>query len=65
MNGEEAFRALRQIQQDVTVVLSSGYSEQEVTERFTETELSGFIQKPYRLEEMKKTLRRVLGNGES
>jgi two-component system cell cycle sensor histidine kinase/response regulator CckA len=47
MDGEECFRELRRIRGDVRVILSSGYNEQEVVQRFTGKGLAGFIQKPY------------------
>ncbi len=47
MGGDETFEGLRAIQPDARVVLSSGYDEQEATQRFTNQGLAGFIQKPY------------------
>ena len=47
LSGEEVFREMRQVQADVRVVLSSGFSESEATERFAGTGLAGFIQKPF------------------
>lgn len=47
MNGEEVFHKLRDINPDVKVVLSSGYSEAEATRRFIGQRLADFIQKPY------------------
>ena len=47
MGGEQCFEELRRISSDVKVILSSGYSEQEVAERFSGKGLAGFIQKPY------------------
>lgn len=47
MDGEEAFRELRLINPDVHVILTSGYTEQEATARFTGKGLAGFIQKPF------------------
>jgi PAS domain S-box-containing protein len=47
MDGEETFRALRALRPELPVLLSSGYGEQETTERFLAGELAGFIQKPY------------------
>ncbi len=35
LDGEECFRELRRIRKDVRVVVTSGYNEQEVTQRFT------------------------------
>jgi len=47
MNGEECFRALRQINPDIKVILSSGYSAEDATAQFHGKDLAGFIQKPY------------------
>jgi len=47
MGGEEAFRELKGIRPDVRVVVSSGYSEQEVARRFAGEDVAGFVQKPY------------------
>ncbi len=59
MNGEEAFRELRRIDPDVRVVLSSGYSEQEIAARFAGRGLAGFIQKPYQVERLRETLKQI------
>jgi len=47
MDGEETFRELRKLNPDVRVILSSGYSETESTQRFHGKGLAGFVQKPY------------------
>jgi len=47
MDGKTCFRELRRINENVKVVLSSGYNEQEATSLFTGKGLAGFIQKPY------------------
>jgi CheY-like chemotaxis protein len=47
MGGEEALRQLKEIRQDVRVVLSSGYDEADQVRRFAGEGLVGFIQKPY------------------
>ena len=47
MNGEEAFRRMKEIRPGIPVFLSSGYSEMEATRRFTGKGIAGFIQKPY------------------
>ena len=60
MSGEECFRELRRINKDVRVVLTSGYTEQDVTERFAGKGLAGFIQKPYALDQMRDKLRECL-----
>jgi two-component system, cell cycle sensor histidine kinase and response regulator CckA len=60
LDGEECFRELRGIRKDVRVVVTSGYNEQEVTQRFTGKGLAGFVQKPFTLNTLRKTLRSVL-----
>jgi YesN/AraC family two-component response regulator len=40
--------------------MSSGYSEQDVVQRFLGKGISGFIQKPYRISSLMETLRKVL-----
>ena len=60
MDGEQCFRELRQIKADVKVIISSGYNEQEVTQKFAGKGLAGFIQKPYKLSVLKETLSNIL-----
>jgi CheY-like chemotaxis protein len=64
MGGEEAFRVIRQISPTVRVILSSGYSEETATGRFSGLGLAGFIQKPYQLDTMIATLRQAVGTNE-
>jgi CheY-like chemotaxis protein len=47
MDGEETLVRLRAVRGDLPVVISSGYSEQEIVRRFAGRNLTGFIQKPY------------------
>jgi PAS domain S-box-containing protein len=60
MDGEETFKELRRIKSDVRVVLASGYSDQEISQRFQNMGLAGFIEKPYRVETLATKLREVL-----
>ena len=59
MDGEQAFHELRRIRPDVRVIMSSGYNEQEVTQRFVGQGIAGFIHKPYELQKLASVLRRV------
>jgi PAS domain S-box-containing protein len=59
IDGEQAFRQLRQVDPDVRVVISSGYNEQEVTQRFIGRGLAGFIQKPYTMENLAEALEQI------
>jgi len=60
MNGEETYRRMRAIDRSVPVLLMSGYSEHEASTQFGGQGTSGFIQKPFRLDELKEAIRRVL-----
>jgi PAS domain S-box-containing protein len=61
MDGEETFREMRRVRNDVRVIISSGYNSQDVTQRFIGKGLAGFIQKPYRLSELVAKLKEVIG----
>ena len=63
MNGVDAFREMRRIRPGVKVILSSGYNEQEAIQQFASQGLAGFIQKPYRLQNLRAELERVAGRG--
>ena len=47
MSGEAVFEELLKIRPDVKVILSTGYSEQEVATHFANAPLAGFVHKPY------------------
>jgi CheY-like chemotaxis protein len=55
--GDETFRELRAINADVPIILMSGYSHQEAATHFEGEELSGFLQKPFRLERLRELVR--------
>lgn len=61
MDGEETFRELRHRQEGIPVILTSGYNEQEISDRFAGKGLAGFIQKPYQTAQLINKLREVLG----
>jgi PAS domain S-box-containing protein len=61
MNGVEAFEELIRIKPDVKVILSSGYAEEVVLQRFPGPQPAGILHKPYKLEVLKDELDRVLG----
>ena len=60
MDGEETFRELQAIDPGVCVVMTSGYSEIEVADRFAGKGLKGFIQKPYKLDDMTRVLKSIM-----
>jgi len=59
MDGEQCFREMRRLKPDVKVIMSSGYNEQEVTQKFVGKGLAGFIQKPYKLSVLKEAIIKV------
>jgi DNA-binding NtrC family response regulator len=60
MSGEETFRHMRQINPNVTVLLSSGYTQAEATRGFVDQGLAGFIQKPYTSGELLEKVAQLL-----
>jgi len=60
MDGVEAFREMRQIKPNALILIASGYSAQDLTERFSDQGVSGFMLKPYSLTELTRILRKLL-----
>jgi len=63
MDGEETWRELRRLDPGVRVVLSSGYSEQDVLKRFADGGPPAFTQKPYRTAALLGKIREALEGG--
>jgi YesN/AraC family two-component response regulator len=59
LDGEQTFRELRMLDPNVKVIMSSGYSEYEVTQKFAGKRLAGFIQKPYKMSTLREVIRGV------
>jgi two-component system, cell cycle sensor histidine kinase and response regulator CckA len=64
LDGEQTFRELRRLNPGVRVIISSGYNEQEVSQKFVGKGLAGFIQKPYTMSEVSRKMREVLGGSD-
>jgi len=62
LDGEATFREMRQIKSAAPVLLMSGFNEQDAINRFVGKGLAGFVQKPFKAEELREKLRTVLGN---
>ncbi|HEX9078023.1 MAG TPA: response regulator [Desulfuromonadaceae bacterium] len=60
MDGAETFSKLRRHDPNARVVITSGFSGQDITARFTSGELAGFIHKPYTIDGLKRLLMEVL-----
>ncbi|MDB6126369.1 MAG: sensor hybrid histidine kinase [Verrucomicrobia bacterium] len=61
MGGEETFKALRALDPDVRAIVSSGYDNDDMARRFLELGFCGYLTKPYRVAELGKVLKTVLG----
>lgn len=58
-DGEEAFLEIRRIQPDVMVLVMSGFSPQQVLDRFKGKGLNGFIQKPFQAKDLMDALSKI------
>lgn len=55
-DGVSTFREIKQIRPDLPVILCSGFSQADATNRFTEEGLAGFLQKPYGIADLREKL---------
>jgi PAS domain S-box-containing protein len=60
MTGEETLRKLKAIDPEVTVILSSGFTESDATRHFEGRGLAGFLQKPYTLTRLSERVQAAL-----
>ena len=60
LDGKGTFRELRQIRPDVRVLLMSGFDEQEAVNSFVGKGLAGFLQKPFRVEDLRARMKEIL-----
>ena len=61
MSGGETYRALKNINPRIKVILSSGYSMNGEAAKILESGCNGFIQKPFNVMNLSKKIREVLG----
>jgi DNA-binding NarL/FixJ family response regulator len=60
VDGVETLRALRRLDPDAYVLVTSGYSEGEVEARFGGERPDGFVQKPFDVDALREHLRAAL-----
>ena len=60
LDGEACFLALRELNAEAKIVITSGYSEQEVVAHFVGKGLAGFVQKPYKADLLLGKIRDIL-----
>jgi len=61
MGGEETFKALRELDPDIRAIVSSGYDNEDMARKFLELGFCGYLTKPYRVADLGKVLKTVLG----
>ena len=59
LSGEETYRLLLEVRSDVPVIVASGYSEQDAMDRFSGPRPAGYLQKPYRIADLKRAIAQV------
>ncbi len=57
LGGDAVFREVRRLRPETPVVLMSGYNEQEVGDQFAGKGLAGFVQKPFRVDDLLAAMR--------
>ncbi len=60
MDGEQCFRELKKLNPAVKVIISSGYNEFEVSQRFVGKHVAAFVQKPYKYSTLKKSIKQLM-----
>ncbi|HOK08987.1 MAG TPA: PAS domain S-box protein [Candidatus Hydrogenedens sp.] len=59
MDGIEACLAIRKISESVPIILTSGHPQDELNKKINQSCISGYLQKPYRFEELKTVLMNI------
>ncbi|MBK8478249.1 MAG: PAS domain-containing protein [Opitutaceae bacterium] len=63
MGGEETYRELKKLNPDLRAIISSGYDSEEMMRRYLDMGFYGYLSKPFRVGELGKILKKVLGGG--
>jgi len=65
MDGEECFQRLREIDSNLSIVIMSGYNEQEVSQKFVGEGLGAFLHKPFRERQLSDAMQSALNIGDT
>ena len=60
LSGKETYIKLKEISQDIKVIISSGFRKDERVDEMVELGISGFLQKPYTVNQMKDEISKIL-----
>jgi len=61
MDGEQVFQQMRDVRSDVPILISSGYSGNDVMRRFEQSDAWAFLQKPFSSESLVSSVSRLAG----
>lgn len=61
MGGEQTYKQLRELDPEVRAIIASGYDNDDMARQFYDMGFYGYLPKPYRVSELGKIIRTVLG----
>jgi PAS domain S-box-containing protein len=61
LGGEETFRVLRELDPEVRAIVSTGYDNEDMARQYLDMGFCGYLTKPYRVADLGKVLKAVLG----
>ena len=61
MDGETCFRELQKLDPDVRAIVSSGYDNDEMVQRYLDLGFRGYLTKPYRVADLGRAIKTVVG----
>lgn len=61
LGGEETFRILRELDPEVRAIVSTGYDNEDMARQYLDMGFCGYLTKPYRVADLGKVLKAVLG----
>ncbi|MFA5264099.1 MAG: PAS domain-containing protein [Opitutaceae bacterium] len=61
MGGEDAFKAMKELDPDVRAIACSGYDNDDMARRFLDMGFCGYLTKPYRVGDLGKVIKTVIG----
>jgi PAS domain S-box-containing protein len=61
MGGEPCFKLLRELHPDVRAIIASGYDNDDMARQFLEIGFCGYLTKPYRIGDLGRIIKKVLG----
>ncbi|MBI2516874.1 MAG: PAS domain-containing protein [Opitutae bacterium] len=62
MGGEQCFKHLRDLDPNVRAIVASGYDNDDMARQFLDMGFCGYLTKPYRIGDLGRVIKKVLGN---